>query len=98
MYIQECLILNTDGSDPILPAQICMMMHWYKISKGQGFLSPIRGGPNFFHNHSGGQPPLKIHAPPTGRKFYHFPYTNKFLLGAYFKSGIDYLINLPRKV
>ena len=64
MYIQECLILNTDGSDPILPAQICMMMHWYKISKGQGFLSPIPGGPNFFHNHSGGQPPLKIHAPP----------------------------------
>ena len=30
MYIQECLILNTDGSDPILPTQICMMMHWYK--------------------------------------------------------------------
>ena len=36
MYIQECLILNTDGSDPILPAQICMMMHWYKCEMMTG--------------------------------------------------------------
>ena len=95
MYIQEFLILNTDGSDPILPAQICMMMHWYKISKGQGFFIPDSGWTKFFSQPFRGAAAPKNPCPPTGCKFYPFPYTNKFLLEACFKSGINYLINFP---